>query len=164
MGYCVICGKETQNKGEIHVGTPCAEQQDVERRFAFDDCLYSDYVCQSCVNKKLSRDFSGLGLYLFLELLWFKVAQNGFSNIWGILSFLIATAALIRILLVLARKFMQRYLSDKEIPPILDWGEDREETASALLKQKMLAEFQADGKRVQTLSEYKAAKRTSGRA
>ncbi|MCY1713680.1 hypothetical protein [Caproiciproducens galactitolivorans] len=159
MGYCVICGNETQNKGDIHVGTPRAEQPDPAHSFAFDDSLYSDYVCAGCINKKLSRDFSGLGLYLFLELLWFKVAQNGFSNIWGILSFLVATAALIRILLVLARKFMQRFFSEKAIPPLLDWGEDREETASALLKQKMLAEFQAEGKRVQTLSEYKSGKK-----
>ncbi|QEY35091.1 hypothetical protein FL966_08605 [Caproiciproducens galactitolivorans] len=154
MGYCVICGKETENKGKIHVGTPCAEQPDTGR-LVFDDCLYSNYVCAGCVNKKLSGDFSGLGLYLFLELLWFKVAQNGFSNIWGILSFVVAATALVRILLVLARKFMQRFFSKKEIPRILDWGEDREETASALLKQKMLEKFQADGKRVQTLSEYK---------
>lgn len=159
MGFCVICGNKTENKGEIHVGTPCFEQTDIENRFELEHSVYSDSVCDSCVNKKLSHDFSGLGLYLFLELLWFKVAQNGFSNIWGILSFLIATAALIRILLIVARKFMQRFFSEKPIPSILDWGEDREETASSLLKEKVLAEFQKNGQRVQTLREYEGAKK-----
>lgn len=163
MGICVICGKETENKGEIYTGTPCEIQPDIERRFEFNDTLCSDYVCRSCVNRKLSHDFSGLGLYLFLQLLWIKVAQNGLSNTWSIVFFLIAAAALVRILMVLSRKVIQRFFSEKEIPSILAWNENREETASALLKQKMLAKFQENGQRVLTLREYELSKKSSKR-
>lgn len=153
MGECVICKHETKHTATAYVGTP-AYRSDTEET-AFSYAPSTEYLCASCVQKYISRSFSGIKFYLALQLCWLSVAKYGLFSPFGILGSLISILGLWRLAVLVGRRLHQRFRSDRPMPRILYREEDEESEASDLLKRSILERAQSEGKRVLSLREYR---------
>jgi len=155
MGRCILCSRETDHTAQVYIGTPPDIRSERIKTIVYQFEPFSDYLCLSCINGKLSKDFTGIGFYLAFQLLWLKVAKDRFSTFWSYLAAILAILALARLAMILIRKYYQRFRGEQEIPKYLYAKEDIEETGSSILKESLLQEMNRQGKQIKTLREYK---------
>ncbi len=153
MGKCSVCEQETESIATVYIGTPIYHGDTEQTTFTY--VPHTEYFCHACVQQYISHSFSGIMFYLALQLCWFTVAKYGLFSPFGIIGAVISLMGLWRLGVLVGRRLHQRFRSNKSMPRFLYRDEDTDAEASDLYKSTISKREQAEGRRVQSLREYR---------
>lgn len=152
MGKCFVCNAETDQLASVYVGKQKSDSTGTVSKVEYEKA--SRPLCADCIKKDISHDFSGAWFYIFLQLLWFKVAGDGIFSVLGAISAVIALVALWRLVVLLVRRWHQQHRADRPISKLFYRREDDAEHASSMLKTEVRDYYSKHGMRVLTEREY----------
>lgn len=152
MGKCFVCNAETDQLASVYISKYKSDSTGTVTKIEYEKA--SRPLCTNCIKKNLSHDFSGAWFYVFLQLLWFKVAGVGIFSVLGAICAIIALFALWRLIVLLVRRWHQQHRADKPISKLFYRQEDYAEQASSMLKAEVKGYYSKHGMRVLTEREY----------
>lgn len=152
MGKCFVCNAETDQSASVYIGKQKSDSTGTVSKVEYEKA--NRPLCTDCIKKNISHDFSGAWFYIFLQLLWFKVADDGIFSVLGAICAVIAIVALWRLVVLLVRRWHQQHRADKPISKLFYRREDYAEQASSMLKTEVNDYYSKRGMRVLTEREY----------